>query len=74
VLIGTTALDAFAVQAGERQVRRVPIAARQLGEGDTIEITIAVDRTFVPASMPELRNSDTRELGVRVYRAFVRPS
>jgi hypothetical protein len=34
---------------------------------------VAVDRTFVPASLPAMRSSDNRELGVRVFRAYVEP-
>jgi hypothetical protein len=33
-----------------------------------------VDKTFIPSSVPELRSTDPRELGVRVFRAFVQPS
>ncbi len=33
----------------------------------------AVDKTFVPASVPQLKSLDPRELGVRVFHAFVEP-
>jgi hypothetical protein len=49
------------------------VTADQFGPGDTVEITIAVDKTFIPSSIPELRSTDPRELGVRVFRAFVQP-
>jgi hypothetical protein len=32
-----------------------------------------VDQTFVPADVPSLRSSDSRELGIRVFRAYVEP-
>jgi hypothetical protein len=38
-----------------------------------VEMTIAVDKTFVPASIPQMRSTDTRELGIRVFRTFVQP-
>jgi hypothetical protein len=44
-----------------------------LGAADSIELVIAVDQTFVPADIPSLRSSDSRELGVRVFRAYVEP-
>jgi hypothetical protein len=36
-------------------------------------MTIAVDHTFVPAEVPALRSADSRELGIRVFRAYVEP-
>ena len=71
--IGTTPLDHFPLPVGERLLRRLPISAAQLGGADTVELVIAVDRSFVPASIPELRSTDPRELGVRVFRAVVEP-
>jgi hypothetical protein len=37
------------------------------------EMTVTVDKTFVPASVPALASTDSRELGIRVFRAFVQP-
>jgi hypothetical protein len=38
-------------------------------------MAVAVDKTFVPATMPELKNADARELGIRVFRpSFSRSS
>jgi hypothetical protein len=37
------------------------------------ELRIAVDKTFVPALQPNPTNKDPRELGVRVFHAFVEP-
>jgi hypothetical protein len=34
---------------------------------------IVVDRTFVPLNIPALKSSDPRELGVRVFRAYLEP-
>ena len=73
VRLGTTVVDRFALPVGPRELRRVPITAAQFGTADTVEMVIAVDQTFVPASIPELRSTDSRELGVRVFRAFIQP-
>jgi len=51
----------------------VPLSAAQMGASDTVEVRIGVDRTFVPATMPGSGSKDVRELGVRVYHAFVEP-
>jgi hypothetical protein len=73
VRIGATTVDSFALPPAVRELRRINVSADQFGAGETVEMTIAVDKTFVPSSVPELRSTDPRELGVRVFRAFVQP-
>jgi hypothetical protein len=57
----------FAADSKERVLRTFPIQAAQFGTGDMAEIVIEVDRTFTPGG------GDTRELGIRVFHAFVEP-
>jgi hypothetical protein len=71
--MGAMVLDRFALPVGPRELRRVPISAAQFGTADTVEMVLAVDQTFIPSSVPELRSTDHRELGVRVFRAFIQP-
>jgi hypothetical protein len=71
--VGDAVLDTFSISPGQRELRRIPVAAAQLGTAETVELTLAVDRTFVPAAIPALKSTDSRELGVRVFRAFVQP-
>lgn len=71
VRIGNTVVDAFSLEPKQAVLRRFPVTATQLGSGDTVEMRISVDRTFVPASVPALKSTDPRELGVRVFRAYV---
>jgi hypothetical protein len=73
VRIGPTVIDSFALPPAVRELRRLDVAADQFGTGETVEVTIAVDKTFIPSSVPDLRSTDPRELGVRVFRAFVQP-
>jgi hypothetical protein len=73
VRIGGMSIDSFALPTGQRELRKVRLSADQLGSADTVEMTLSVDQTFVPANVPQLRNSDHRELGVRVFRAYVEP-
>ena len=57
-------------------MRKIPISAAQLGSADMVDLKIEVDKTFVPAQIPAGQpghGSDTRELGIRVYHAFVSP-
>lgn len=66
-------LDAVTLAPGQREVRRVAIPAAQLGSGDSVVLTLAVDRTFSPAYLPAAKNSDVRTLGVRVFHAYIQP-
>jgi hypothetical protein len=59
------------VPAGAPQLARVPITAEQLGAADRVDVTLKVDSTFVPAATPQLKSTDTRQLGVRLLNAFV---
>jgi hypothetical protein len=52
-------------------VAKVPLAPDQLGSADRVDVTVKVDSTFVPAATPQLKSSDTRELGIRLLNAFV---
>jgi hypothetical protein len=69
--IGPTVIDSFALPAGPRELRKVNLTGAQLGNGETVEVTVAVDRTFVPATTTQLKSTDSRELGIRVFRAYV---
>jgi len=69
--IGPTVIDAFALPAGSQELRKVNLTSAQLGNGETVEVTVAVDRTFVPATTTQLKSTDARELGIRVFRAYV---
>ena len=73
VRIGTGAVDTFDLAPGKRELRKVAVSAAQLGDAETVDMTIAVDKTFVPAATPALKSSDARELGIRVFRVYVQP-
>jgi len=70
VSIGDTPIDAFTLPVRERTLKKIALTAAQLGAGDLIEIHIAVDQTFTP-SVLDPKSKDPRELGIRVYHAFV---
>jgi hypothetical protein len=73
IRIGSMTLDRFALPPGESQLREIGLSADQLGQAETVEMTISVDKTFVPAAVPALKSADSRDLGIRVFRAFVEP-
>ena len=71
--IGQAVADAFPLPAGRPELRRISLTPQQMGNGDIVDVTVAVDKTFVPASIPQLKSSDSRELGLRVFHVFVEP-
>ena len=73
IRLGPAVVDTFPLASREQAVRRIPLTAAQLGDGETVEISVAPDRTFVPATVPALKSGDGRELGVRVFRVYVEP-
>ena len=72
VSVGPTAVETFAVEGKGIQLRKIPLTVAQLGNGDMAEIRLEVDRTFAPAKQSG-GSRDSRELGIRVYHAFVEP-
>jgi hypothetical protein len=71
--LGTEVLESFAVDSRDPMIRRVPLTEEQLGTADMVELKIEVDKTFVPARTQAAQSSDPRELGVRVFNAYVEP-
>jgi hypothetical protein len=51
----------------------VAIPAAAFGTADTVELSIDAGSTFVPKNLPNLGSQDGRDLGVRVFHAFVEP-
>ena len=54
-------------------VHKIPLTAAAMGGGDMVELRLVVDQTFVPALEPGAQSNDPRELGARVFHAFVQP-
>jgi hypothetical protein len=66
-------LATIKVAAGPPQIAKIAVDANQLGAADRVDVTVKVDSTFIPAATPQLKSSDTRELGIRLLNAFVEP-
>ena len=71
VSAGGTSVDQFALEPAHPLLRKVAVTAAQLGSADMAEVVISVDKTFVPATLSGGTSTDPRELGVRVFHAFV---
>lgn len=67
VKLGDQVVGTFTADSKEQELITLPITVAQLGQGDTAEITLEVDRTFKPGG------DDPRELGIRVFHMFVEP-
>jgi hypothetical protein len=66
-------IDEFSLAPTERLLRKITLSPAQIGEGDMPEIQITVDRTFTPGKINPSTSKDSRELGIRVFHAFVDP-
>lgn len=66
-------LTDFALEPGKRELKRIPMKADQLGSSEMAELVISVDKSYIPALTPGANSKDPRELGVRVFHAFVDP-
>lgn len=73
VLVNGVQAHQFTIEGKEPVLRRLPLAAAQLGTGDTVELKLVADQSFVPAKLPG-GGGDPRELSIRVYHAFVEPA
>ncbi|HSL23605.1 MAG TPA: hypothetical protein VK886_18890 [Vicinamibacterales bacterium] len=74
IKVNDQVVHTFPMSDREPTVHRVPISAAQLGSGDMVDLKIEVDKTFVPSAIPAGQpghGADTRELGIRVFHAFV---
>ena len=70
VTLGGQVVDEFTLKPKQPELRQIPLKAAQLGTGDVAELVIAVDKTYVPAVITAV-SKDPRELGVRVFHAYV---
>lgn len=71
VSLGGTVVDRFELAPRRPVLQKIPLKAAQLGSADMVELSISVDKTFVPALLNASSSRDPRELGVRVFHAFV---
>jgi hypothetical protein len=73
VLLGNQPVDEFTLGPKQQLLRRIRLTTARLGAANIVELHIDVDKTFVPALVAASNSKDPRELGVRVFHAFVQP-
>jgi len=74
VSVGDQVVDQFTIEPKKELIRKPKITAAQLGSGDVVDVKISVDKTYVPAVITNGANRDPRELGVRVFHAYIQPA
>jgi len=71
IKLGGAVLDSFTLDNQMPVIRRIAISQEAMGSSDTVDIEVAPSQSFIPATIPALKNSDRRELGVRVFNAYL---
>jgi hypothetical protein len=61
----------LALKPKDHVLKKIPLTAAHLGTAEMAELRVSVDKTFVPALVTGSNSKDPRELGVRVFHAFV---
>ena len=65
--IGDQTVGQFAADSKAPALKTFPLTAAQMGTADMVDLVIDVDRTFKPGG------TDPRDLGIRVFHAYVEP-
>lgn len=73
IVMGGETVDQFTVDPEQRLMHKIPLPVRLMGDADLAELQIVVDSTFIPQVVSGGTSKDPRELGVRVFHAFVDP-
>jgi hypothetical protein len=73
VTLGDQTIDSFVIEPKKELIRKPIITKTQLGTADVVDLKISVDKSYVPAVVTNGVSRDPRELGVRVFHAYVQP-
>jgi hypothetical protein len=69
--MGSERLATFTIEPRVRNLHRVPLPDARMGQRPSVELSLHVRPTFVPATTAGAGSQDTRELGVRVFNVHV---
>jgi hypothetical protein len=73
VTMGGQVVGQFTLPPDERVLQQIKLPGGLMGTAEMAELQIMVDKTFVPSVVTSGASKDPRELGVRVFHAFVDP-
>ena len=71
LVVGDRTIDSFLLKASGGTFHTAMVSADDFGDNDTTELTLRVDQTFIPAELPGSNGGDHRQLGVRIFYAFL---
>ena len=69
--IDGTEIETLELASAAPTFHRIDVPAESLGDGTTVVLTLNVEGTFVPTELTGNESSDQRELGARVFYAFL---
>jgi hypothetical protein len=72
IVRGDRILQRFVVMSSAPTDYDLPLSADDLGSDEEVKLTLKIDKPFVPARVRG-GGSDTRTLGIRVFKAFLEP-
>ena len=70
IKMGDREIDWFTRTDSSSYLLYFDVPDEELGDGDWVELTIEVDKVFVPAQVTE-GSTDTRELGLQVFWMYL---
>ena len=73
LVLGGQTVQTLTVEPDVRKLNKITLPGNLMGDAELTELQITVDKTFVPATVTNGASKDPRELGVRVFHAFVDP-
>lgn len=73
IQLGGQAVETLTIPPDERSLHKIKLPASLMGDAELAELQIVVDKTFVPAIVTNGTSKDPRELGVRVFHAYIDP-
>ena len=73
IRIGATVIETLSFDSTAEVLKKLSISNGQFGVSDNIDLSIDVDPAFVPAQTAAANSKDPRELGLRVFHAFIEP-
>lgn len=71
--LGGQTVQTLTLQPDVRDLYKINLPGALMGDNDLAELQIVVDKTFVPSIVTGGVSKDPRELGVRVFHAFIDP-
>ena len=69
--MGGQMVEQFTLAPDTRVLRKIALPAAGMGAADMAELQITVDKPFVPNEVNPAGSKDARQLGVRVFHAYV---